>query len=346
MSNKSKKSTIKLFRTFGNGPVKIVCLHGIFGPDVFDKFFDSLEETTYSVFVFSMFGYFDDIDPYDTDEEEEEKKKFVPDEESLEHLNTCTLEMIAKDLFIEIDLELKFEKFHILTHNFGAALGMKISALRPSRVMTFSLINPCGILPSSKETHLTRKRMVKKVVENKNDDNDEIYDDNGNLIKKEIIYEDVEVSSDLLLFPEQKNVRENFVTTFNLHVLWDNYMKKLINIVEENCPPLYIAKRRLAHDKFVTNHYLNIWNNSNLVDVAKDLPIRTQIIIAKDDPLSTKEKAETLLDLFAKKKSVLGIYEPKCSKLVILKNSTCGHLSLLTNEDEIKTIIVNYLPKM
>ena len=36
-----------------------------------------------------------------------EKKKFVPDEESLEHLNTCTLEMIAKDLFIEIDLELK-----------------------------------------------------------------------------------------------------------------------------------------------------------------------------------------------------------------------------------------------
>ena len=96
----------------------------------------------------------------------------------------------------------------------------------------------------------------------------------------------------------------------------------------------------------VKNHYLNIWNNSNLVDVAKDLPIRTQIIIAKDDPLSTKEKAETLLDLFAKKKSVLGIYEPKCSKLVILKNSTCGHLSLLTNVDEIKTIIVNYLPKM
>ena len=91
------------------------------------------------------------------------KKKFVPNEESLEHLNTCTLEMIAKDLFIEIDLELKFEKFHILTHNFGAALGMKISALRPSRVMTFSLINPCGILPSLKETHLTRKRMVKKV---------------------------------------------------------------------------------------------------------------------------------------------------------------------------------------
>ena len=77
MSNKSKKSTIKLFRTFGNGPVKIVCLHGIFGPDIFDKFFDTLEETTYSVFVFSMFGYFDDIDPYDTDEEEEEKKKFV-----------------------------------------------------------------------------------------------------------------------------------------------------------------------------------------------------------------------------------------------------------------------------
>ena len=60
MSNKSKKSTIKLFRTFGNGPVKIVCLHGIFGPDIFDKFFDTLEETTYSVFVFSMFGYFDD----------------------------------------------------------------------------------------------------------------------------------------------------------------------------------------------------------------------------------------------------------------------------------------------
>jgi hypothetical protein len=61
-------------------------------------------------------------------------------------------------------------------------------------------------------------------------------------------------------------------------------MIKLIQIVEAECPKLYIAKRRVAHDKYVTHHYINLWKNSDLVSVAKDLPMRIQIIISNNDP--------------------------------------------------------------
>jgi hypothetical protein len=60
---------------------------------------------------------------------------------------------------------------------------VKLAALYPSRVMSFSFVSPCGIFPPPKDLKLTRKRTVKKVVENKHDDDDEIYDDNGNLIQ-------------------------------------------------------------------------------------------------------------------------------------------------------------------
>ena len=123
-------------------------------------------------------------------------------------------------------------------------------------------------------------------------------------------------------------------------------MIKLIQIVEAECPKLYIAKRRVAHDKYVTHHYINLWKNSDLVSVAKDLPMRIQIIISNNDPLSTKEQAKETLDLFAKTKSVLGKYQPKCSKMIILENEACGHLSLLTNLKELKETIIKHLPKM
>lgn len=279
------------------------------------------------------------------DEAQEEQVSFRDDETALARLKGCTFERVAEDLFVQIDVFLQFEKFHLVTHNFGAAIAMKVISLCPSRVMSIFFISPCGIIPKARETVLTRTKMVRRVVETKNDVDDEIYDEEGNFIEKEVVYEDVELKLDLALFPEEVFERVKGMTTHNLHVLWDNYMLKLINIVERNCPASFVSAREKYHDKFVANHFLGQWMNSNLVSIAKDLSIRAKIIVSKDDPLSTIEESEKLLDLFKKKRSVLGKYEPKCSKVLELEEASCGHLSLLSNIGEIEKLLLGHLPK-
>ena len=192
---------------------------------------------------------------------------------------------------------------------------------------------------------LTRTKIVQRIVETNKNEDDEIYDDEGNFIEKEVVYEDVELKLDIALFPEKVSKKVKNVTSHNLHVLWDNYMIKLINIVERNCPASFVSARQKHHDKFVANHFLSQWMDSNLVSDAKDLQIRAKIIVSKDDPLSKIEESEKLLSLFAKKKSVLGKYEPKCSKVIALEEASCGHLSPVTNIVEIEKLLLKHLPK-
>ena len=344
-SDNKPQLSLKLHKQFGNGPVKVVCLHGFFGPEVFDKLYDRLAETVYSVYVFSIYGYM--YAEYDSSEDEtqEEEASFRDNETALARLKDCTFNRIAQDLFVQIDLLLRLEKFHLVTHNFGAAIAMKVIALCPSRVMSIFFINPCGIIPKAKDTVLTRTKIVQRIVETNKNNDDEIYDDEGNFIEKEVVYEDVEVKFDIALFPEKVSKKEKNIVSHNLHVLWDNYMIKLINIVECNCPAPFVSARQKYHDKFVANHFLSQWKDSNLVSVAKDLPIRAKIIVSKDDPLSNIEESKKLLDLFAKKKSVLGKYEPKCSKVIALEEASCGHLSPITNVVEIEKLLLEHLPK-
>ena len=50
---------------------------------------------------------------------------------------------------------------------------------------------------------LTRTKRVQRIVENNDNEDDEIYDDEGNFIEKEVVYEDVELKLDIALFPEK-----------------------------------------------------------------------------------------------------------------------------------------------
>ena len=118
---------------------------GFFGPEVFDKLYDRLAETVYSVYVFSIYGYM--YAEYDSSEDEtqEEEASFRDNETALARLKDCTFNRIAQDLFVQIDLLLRLEKFHLVTHNFGAAIAMKVIALCPSRVMSIFFISPVGL---------------------------------------------------------------------------------------------------------------------------------------------------------------------------------------------------------
>ena len=94
-SDNKPELSLKLHKQFGNGPVKVVCLHGFFGPEVFDKLYDRLAETVYSVYVFSIYGYM--YAEYDSSEDETEREgaSFRDNEAALERLKNCTFTMLA-----------------------------------------------------------------------------------------------------------------------------------------------------------------------------------------------------------------------------------------------------------
>lgn len=79
-SDNKPELSLKLHNQFGNGPVKVVCLHGFFGPEVFDKLYGRLSETVYSVYVFSIYGYMCADHDSSDDEAQEEQMSFRDDE--------------------------------------------------------------------------------------------------------------------------------------------------------------------------------------------------------------------------------------------------------------------------
>ena len=141
---------MSVHRLHGNGSVKVLCLHGYFGPTVFDRLIDRMAENRFTVANICLKGY---------------------DKESAESVNATDQlpqdsSVLLEDISIVLDF-LRWEKCHLVGHSFGAGILLQYCNAVPPRVMSYLGIAPVLPVPWLFEPHRFQLPSLPKIDEDK-----------------------------------------------------------------------------------------------------------------------------------------------------------------------------------
>ena len=134
MSKPQRSSQVFVHCKRGNGPVRLLFLHGFFGPTVFDRLISELSEIRFSIVSLRLSGY--DKKKSSLKEKDVPSQGLDADGPSEDEGFVCPTELnLLKDIQVHLDL-LQWEKFHAVAHSFGASILGRMASNRPSQVMS------------------------------------------------------------------------------------------------------------------------------------------------------------------------------------------------------------------
>ena len=113
----------RVSRIIGDGPQRILALHGWFGPSVFDGLFEMLDPSRYQIAIVHNPGYADGYD----------------DAPAADITDLARQQLAAAD-------ELGWDTFDVIGHSYGGAAGLRMATLAPERVR--AVVGLCPVMPT------------------------------------------------------------------------------------------------------------------------------------------------------------------------------------------------------